>query len=149
MSSPTRKHGPQAGSLNHQWKGGRSIASNGYVLVKAWGHAMADSRGYVYEHRLVAEQKIGRPLAPGEEVHHINGNRQDNRPENLDVCATRAEHGVRHRNPESRRRRPGEGNPATHCGCGCGTVFPRFDAGGRPRAFVTGHNLRPAAGVQP
>lgn len=42
------------------WKGGRSIASNGYMLVRVGlSHHLADVRGYAYEHRLVAEQKIG------------------------------------------------------------------------------------------
>jgi hypothetical protein len=51
---------------------------------------------YRLEHRIVAEQMLGRPLADSEVVHHINGNPLDNTPENLVVCGSTAEHWMHH-----------------------------------------------------
>lgn len=130
------------GSKNGLWKGGRSIASNGYVLIRVGpDHPLADKRGYAYEHRLVAMQMLGRQLLPGEQVHHINGVITDNRPENLEVVASNAHHAVRHRTPGRTLRMPGENNPIVACACGCGETFSKYDRVGRPRTFVTGHNL--------
>lgn len=134
-----RRSKAQSGQRNHNWKGGRSIASNGYVLVKRPGHHLADVRGYVYEHRLVAETKIGRALRPGEQVHHKNHDKTDNRPENLEVV-TIQEHRLEHRKCERGLRRPGEPNVFVTCACGCGSEFLKFDRANRPRRFVSGHN---------
>lgn len=66
----------QFGATNSQWKGGRVIASNGYVLIRVGtDHHLADVRGYAYEHRLVAEKKMGRRLRKGEQVHHLDENK--------------------------------------------------------------------------
>ena len=124
---------------------GRVIASNGYVLLRIPGHHLADVRGYVYEHRLVAEQILRRPLRPGEIPHHRNGIKTDNRPENIEVTPSIAHHRLHHRRRHDRGLRlPDEANLLVHCGCGCGGVFLKYDAMGRPRRYVSGHNPQPA-----
>lgn len=69
----------------------------GYVVVTAPDHPSSNSSGKVFKHRLVAEEMLGRPLLPEEVVHHINGDRADNRPENLMVFGSKIEHILYHR----------------------------------------------------
>jgi hypothetical protein len=70
---------------NCNWKGGRTI-KDGYVAVRCENHPKATKFGYyVLEHILVMENILGRYLNNDEVVHHINGIRYDNRPENLVV----------------------------------------------------------------
>lgn len=81
---------------NYFWKGGRNIDGDGYVLVKCPEHPYATKSGYVREHRLVMEKKLGRYLTREEVVHHEKRNdRQNNDPDSLQVFPTNADH-LRH-----------------------------------------------------
>lgn len=67
---------------------GRIIDRRGYVLLRVTGYEPTYRGGYVPEHRLVMEQHLGRRLFRNENVHHKNGIRSDNRPENLELWVT-------------------------------------------------------------
>lgn len=82
------------GEKNINWKGGRNYDDKGYIRILSPGHPFANY-GYVLEHRLVMEKKLGRYLDPKEVVHHINHVRDDNRPENLMLLGY-SEHGKLH-----------------------------------------------------
>jgi hypothetical protein len=75
---------------SRNWRRGTGLrlTKDGYV------HVRVDGR-YRPQHRLVMEQRLGRPLLPGENVHHINGVRTDNRPENLELWVSTQPSGQR------------------------------------------------------
>lgn len=77
------------GARNCNWRGGRRITEEGYIDVR-----VSDSNGsrYEREHRLVMERTLGRRLKPTEHVHHLNGIRTDNRPDNLAVMNKASHH---------------------------------------------------------
>jgi uncharacterized protein (DUF1330 family) len=75
------------------WKGGKRIHPDGYVMIHCPDHPGRKIGGcYVMEHRLVMEKHIGRFLEHSEAVHHVNGQRQDNKIENLVLLKSNGAH---------------------------------------------------------
>src|SRR5690606_3645162 len=62
-----------------------TVTSKGYRMLMRPKHPSASRYGYVMEHRLVMEETLGRFLLPTEVVHHKDGNRLNNTPDNLEV----------------------------------------------------------------
>lgn len=81
----TRYGDPSLGERKVRPEGYRKVDHQGYVLIIDRGNAMADRVGYVREHRLVMSEHLGRPLETDESVHHVNGDKTDNRLENLEL----------------------------------------------------------------
>ena len=89
----------KAGKNHPGWKGGRIVAWNGYIRLRFPDHPRALSNGYVWEHIVVAEKKIGRSLyyfgkgnLKNENVHHIDGDKTNNNPKNLMIFSSINEH---------------------------------------------------------
>lgn len=86
------------GKTSFAWKGGRHLDNNGYVMV--WNPTHPNAKGgrdksYVAEHRMIMSNHLGRPLLKSEQVHHKNGDRADNRIENLELWSTSQPSGQR------------------------------------------------------
>jgi hypothetical protein len=118
MTADSKRLGP----ANPNWRGGRSVTPGGYILIRMPAHPTADVRGYIYEHRLVMEHLLGRPLRSGERVRHKDNDPGNNQPGNLRLTPTL------------------NCDDVVACACGCGVQIGRFDAAGRERRFISGHN---------
>jgi uncharacterized protein (DUF1330 family) len=90
------------GASNPNFGNGRMDDGQGYVLVLLPPDQRGGRSKYAAEHRLVMERHLGRRLTRDEQVHHLNGDKTDNRVENLAVCSVRDHTTLHHR--ELRKR---------------------------------------------
>jgi hypothetical protein len=89
------RNGKTSGDNHYKWKDGKHLR-RGYVIKT---YAPGKQRE---EHILIAQEKIGRKLNPDECVHHINGIKNDNRPENL-LVMTKSQHSSLHNHMRYRK----------------------------------------------
>jgi hypothetical protein len=90
------------GKNNPNWNGGRRTDKDGYILIHKPNHPFCNKDGYVREHRLLMENKLGRYLEPKESVHHIDDGPSNNDIDNLKLFETEAEHRKYHANLRER-----------------------------------------------
>lgn len=81
----------KSGKESPSWKGGK-FKSRGYIYIYKPNHPFATQIGYVRRSRLIMEKHLGRHLTKKEIVHHLNGIKNDDRPENLKLFANNKEH---------------------------------------------------------
>lgn len=84
------KYGDPSSILRRE-PGSGSINENGYKLIWNPNHPNANASGRILEHRLIMSNFLNRPLLDTEYVHHKNGNRMDNRIENLELCCNQSQ----------------------------------------------------------
>lgn len=86
----------RADMRTRNWKGGKRIRDRGYIQIFSPDHPHASVDGYVYEHRLIIEKKLGRYLDPDEIVHHEDRNTSNNDPANLRLFPNHSAHRRHH-----------------------------------------------------
>ena len=102
-----KKRPAPTGESNGRWRGGSFVGTDGYRQVRV---PTETQNHYRYEHRVVMERVLGRRLKRREHVHHKNGDKLDNRPENLQVLSATA-HGALHAPAAHESRRRGKVKP--------------------------------------
>jgi hypothetical protein len=116
--------------------GFKYVRTDGYVFVYVGkSHHLANESGYAFEHRIVAEEKLGRRLTDVEIVHHLDENPLNNNPDNLEVL-DRAHHA--HVHGKDPCRQGFNANYKILCACGCGTEINAYE-NRKLRTRIRGH----------
>jgi hypothetical protein len=130
------------------WKGGRRTTSSGYIEVLKPDHPRARGRGYVFEHILIMEEKLGRSVSKDEQIHHIDENKKNNDPQNLMLLSC-SEHAKLHGKQKKKKgkylkclvcsceyyRKPSHASKSKVCSRKCSGVYFRSLFLGKPRDY--------------
>lgn len=141
---------------DHMTWGHETLRRDGYILVHCPSYPRSNYKGHVLKHRLVVAAHLGRPLESSEHVHHLNGDKSDNRIENLQIVSNSQHRSLHHASMSatekemhlgrlvSGRKRQAQSirkpRIVIDCACGCGSQIETPDAKGRDRKFIQGHN---------
>ena len=123
----TRGKHAKIGEKGLNWKGGIFPDSRGYLLMYKPDHPNADKKGYVYIHRWVMSEFLGRPLLDGEEVHHKDGNIKNHDISNLQLLSN-SEHSSLTNKDRERKLKDMSDRFCSECG-----GLPNFNSKGRPK----------------
>lgn len=130
-----------------------NIDDESYILTT--DHVHASEYGYIFEHRLVMAELLGRPLLPSEVVHHKDRNKANNAPDNLELHESHSQHIREHMTSDVARDRGRSAREAYKakrgliraqrqkeilCACGCGGKRLLYDRCGRICRYIHGHN---------
>lgn len=130
------------GERNVNWNNRRATSAQGYAMVWAPNHPNARQGGWILEHRLAMSNKIGRPLLETEIVHHVDENKLNNDPDNLEIM-TRSNHHAEH-DPNAYRRK----KRIPKVCVACGISFIKEQACNHNRSKFCSKACRNAAGPQ-
>ena len=94
-----QSRGPNnSGANNNNWKGGERMVHSGHVMVRKPNHPYVTKNKYIKRSRIVMEERLGCILPEWIIIHHKNGIRHDDRPENLHIFNSHSEHNTFHQN---------------------------------------------------
>ncbi len=79
-----------------RWKGGKRIGKSGYIYIHSPKHPKRHKNNYYPEHRIVMEKHLGRHLDIKEVVHHVDGNKKNNKLSNLVLFENNTDHMKHH-----------------------------------------------------